>query len=69
MPPEYAAIPRRWWPCHPPWIVGGEGPLTDADIAEARALYLALDAASQRWYAQARKRLGLPPLPPDEVSP
>jgi hypothetical protein len=58
MPPEYAAIPRRWWPCHPPVFIG-DGPPSEADLAEARLLFAELDPTSRLWYRSLGARLGL----------
>jgi hypothetical protein len=59
LPMALRSIPRRLWPGHPPIRVGPEQP---GDREEALALYLALDADSQHWYAGLRPWLGLPPI-------
>ena len=60
MPLAWRAIPRRWWPRHPPPFP--DGPPTAEELELARELYLALDEVSQAWYAALRPRLGLPPM-------
>jgi hypothetical protein len=60
VPLAYLKFSRRWWPTHPP--VFPDGPPTSDDIAEARALYEALDPESQWWYRGLRGRLGMNPL-------
>lgn len=49
MPPEIREIPERWRPLHPP--IFDDAPSAE-DIELARALLVALDPASQAWYAR-----------------
>lgn len=50
MPRRYLEISEKFRPQHPPIF---DGTPTPADIAEARALFEALDPESQRWYGRS----------------
>lgn len=50
MPLNLRAIPREWWPGHPPIFPNGEP--THAEIELAIALFEKLDETSKDWYGR-----------------
>lgn len=55
MPRSFLKITEKFRPGHPPIF---EGDPSGEDIAEARALFLALDPESQAWYRRGSHLFG-----------